>query len=164
MTEICDFINKFEPLDVPRIAFAWNGKHGADLKDSNLDFRRAVVNEVLANPNGASVQLLCALVDVETAFAKEAWGTSLWVHNLAEQMLIKGGPGVVSDFLTFWYRGMDAHCELSRVSIPAEVARRCEAFCSENLATATSDRERVLYNEGARFFGALIKASKEKSG
>ena len=164
MTDIHDFINRFDPSDVARVAFAWNGKHADDFEDANLDFRRAVVKEVLANPEAASVELLRALVDAETAFAKEAWGTNLWVHTLAEHMLIRGSTKVVSDFLTFWYRGMDAHCELSRVSLPAHVAEQCEAFCAKRLATVVSESEQTLYKEGVRFFGALAKRSNAPSG
>jgi hypothetical protein len=160
MTDIQGFIDKFDSSDVSRLAFAWNGEHAADLEDANLHFRRAVVQQVLANPEGASVELLRVLVDAETAFAQEAWGINLWVHTLAEQMLIRGGVSVVNDFLTFWYRGMDAHCELSRITLPTNVAEQYEAFCVEQRDSAVSQADQTRYEEGARFFGTVAETSK----
>lgn len=164
MTASADFITRYGPSDAPRVAFAWNGKHAADLQDSNLEFRRAVVKEVLARPEVAPPELLHALVDAETAFAAEAWGTNLWVHTLAEQMLIRGGASTVPDFLRFRTRGMDAHCELSRVSLPPGVAAEYEAFCVSRLAATDAPGETKLFMEGARFFKAVAELARRQSG
>ena len=164
VTNIASFIASYDLADESRIAFAWNRKHAADLQDVNLDFRRAVVKEVLARPEGASVELLRALVDAETALAKEAWGTTLWVHTLAELLLIRGGVEYVKDFLEFWYRGMDAHLELSRISLSRELNATFEAHCAERLASAQTQRDRLLYEEGVRLFSALASRAAEKAG
>jgi len=164
MTAIADFITRFGPSHAPRVAFAWNGKHGADLRDSNLEFRRAVVKEVLAQLEAAPPELLHALVDAETALAAEAWGTNLWVHTLAEQMLIRGGASMVPDFLRFRTRGMDAHCELSRVSLPRGVAAEYEAFCVGRLAATDVPGEAKLFMEGVRFFRSVAELAQRQSG
>ena len=162
--DVANFIARYSPTDEPHIAFDWNQKYAAELQDANLEFRRAVIQEVLVRPEAASVELLRALVDAETALANEAWGTTLWVHTLAEQMLIRGGIEYVKDFLVFWYRGMDAHLELSRISIPPELNATFEAHCAQQLAVAQTPQDRLLYEQGVRLFAALTTRPGGKAG
>src|SRR5207237_305391 len=82
----------------------------------------------------APIELVRDLFDAETAWAKEAWCVnSEAVRTLAEELLTRGGPAFVEDFLAGKLgRGMDAHCA-SYFDCPRELAERLLAEVERRL-------------------------------
>jgi hypothetical protein len=109
MSDIRAFITSYSENDSGQIAFAWNGQHGKDLQDRNLNFRRQVLEEVLRDPDVVPIPLVCEIFEAETCFAKEAWGVDMRIGRLAEILLTRGGPSFVEDFFRGKYRSQDTY-------------------------------------------------------
>ena len=98
MASVRDFIVNYSPGDEARVGFAWNGKHGTEFRDGNLEFRQAVLGEVLDRPEGVPAGLLRDLFRAETECAREAWGVSGRIGELALLLLTVGGPDYIVDY------------------------------------------------------------------
>jgi len=140
-----------------RITFAWNGKHAEEFQDANDAFRQQVLEVVLADVRAAPIELVRDLYDAETAHAKEAWGVNTEaVRSLAEELLTRGGPEFVEDYLRGKLgRGMDAFCA-SYFDCPRELAERLLTEVDRRLGTGTSDHRKQLLEAGRDIFRSWI--------
>jgi hypothetical protein len=150
-----DFVRHYTGTaeDRARVAFAWNGKHAEEFEDANYNFRRSVLRVVLADLHAAPIALVRDLYDAETAMAKEAWGVyAEAVRALAEELLTRGGPDYVEDFLAGKIgRGMDAYCS-AFFECPRELAGRLLAEVERRLAAGADGERRQLLEAGREVF------------
>ena len=143
--------------------FAWNGKHAEEFEDANYEFRHAVLEVVMADLAAAPIELIRDLYDAETALAKEAWGVyAEAVRALAEELLTRGGPEYVEDFLTGKLgRGMDAHCA-AYFDCPRELAERLLAEVEARLAIGADGHRKQLLEAGREIFCSWIDSAAQR--
>jgi hypothetical protein len=159
MANLCEFVARYSTSeDRARIAFAWNGKHAGEFEDANYEFRREVLEIVLAEPAAVPIELIRDLYDAETALAKEAWGVyAEAVRALAEELLTRGGSEYVEDFLTGKLgRGMDAYCA-AYFDCPRELAERLLAEVETRLAGDPDKARKALLEAGRDIFRGWIE-------
>lgn len=160
MADVAQFVAGYlSSRDRARIAFAWNGKHAEQFDDANYPFRRQVLKRALANPGAVSIDLVCDLYDAETAWAKEAWCVyAEAVRALAEELLTRGGPDYVEDFLAGKIgRGMDAF-GAAYFDCPRALAERLLAEVEQRLAGAEGNR-RALLEAGRAVFRGWVETA-----
>ncbi|MEO0481502.1 MAG: hypothetical protein AAF196_18685 [Planctomycetota bacterium] len=146
------FIESFSDGDVDCLRFAWNGEHGENLRDPNLELRRQVVDRVLTEPNSASSELLRVLFEAETECAKEAWGVRRDLHLLAGALLKAGGRSTVKTFLIGRSMSMDTYIECSQIRIDTSLASDLAGYCREWLEDCDTEAETKLAQGGASLF------------
>lgn len=162
MTDPREFVKQYRTVeDRSRVVFAWNGKHAEGFADANYDFRQLVLEIVLSDLKGAPIELVRDLYDAETALAQEAWGVyAEAVRALAEELLTRGGPAFVEDFLRGKIgRGMDAFCA-AYFDCPQELSERLLAEVEQRLAGATDERRKRLLETGREIFQGWIADAK----
>lgn len=144
-----------------RIAFAWNGKHAEQFLDANQPFRQRVLKTVLASLDRVPIELVRDLYDAETAWASEAWCVNAEaVRALAEELLTRGGPEFVEDFLRGKCgRGMDAHCA-AYFECPRELAERLLAEVERRIASGVDTARRALLESGRDIFRAWVESAR----
>lgn len=109
MDEISDFINNYKNADESRICFSWNGLHGEQFVDGNMEFRELILEAALRNLSSAPLVLIRDLFRAETRCAKEAWGVADGIGELAECLLRRGGTKYLYDFLEGKHQCFDAN-------------------------------------------------------
>jgi hypothetical protein len=150
-------VNYVSARDRSRLAFAWNGKHADEFRDDNSEFRRRVLRRIRAKLSAVPIELVRDLYDAETAWACEAWCVNAEVvRTLAEELLTRGGPDHVEDFLAGKIgRGMDAFCS-AYFECPRELAVRLLAEVERRLVGAEGNR-RALLEAGRDVFRSWIE-------
>jgi hypothetical protein len=109
-TEVAQFIANYSDSDAARIRFDWNGQHGDQFVDRNMDFRDAVRTAVFLDIGSAPLSLIRDLFQAETQCSVEAWNIVDGVSLLAENLLRRGGPLFLDDFLEGKFASFDANC------------------------------------------------------
>jgi len=144
-----------------RIAFAWNRKHAEQFLDANQEFRHPVVEHVLADLHTVTIELVRDLFDAETAFAKEAWGVNGCVTPLARELLTRGGPEYVEDYLRGKLgRGMDAHCA-AYFLCPRLLAEQLLAEVERRLAAGAEGNRKALLESGREIFREWVEDARD---
>ena len=151
---IGDYVSNYVPQDGEQIMFAWNGRHGDDFRDSNLEFRREVLHSVLENTDSASLELLTALFEAETQYAKEAWSVHREIHILAQAMLIRGRCASVLDFLRGKLRSFDTSLGCARIQVSPNLSMEL-LQCCKALIEGDDEERRHLAQHGVEFFNTL---------
>jgi hypothetical protein len=144
-----------------KMMFAWNGKHADAFQDANYEFRRQVLEIVLLDLKAAPIELIRDLYDAETAMALEAWGVyAEAVSALSEELLTRGGPAYVEDFLRGKIgRGMDAYCS-AYFDCPCTLAERLLKETKSLLAEASDELRRNRLEAGCKIFEGWIQSAK----
>jgi len=136
MSNVSDFVRTYTQDAESRIAFAWNGKHAADLIDANAQFRRRVCEHFEEHVEDCSLPLIAALFRAETLLAKEAWGVNRVVSKLAQEMLERGGAEYLDHYLAGARCGMDAFMETGNITLSKNRCQELLEKCQANIASA----------------------------
>ena len=163
MHQIADFVTFYTPsLDRARIGFAWNGLHADRFHDANEEFRRRVRKHVCAALGTTPIELIRDLYDAETAWAQQAWCVNAeGVRALAEELLTRGGPAFVEDYLAGKSgRGMDAFCA-AYFDCPRDLAERLLAEVDRRLAAGAEGERRALLESGREIFRGWVEGAKD---
>lgn len=158
MSDLAEFVEFYTPaLDRPRVAFAWNGRHADHFADANENFRRRLLKHVLRDLSAAPIELVRDLFDAETAWAQQAWCVNAeGVRALARELLTRGGPGFVEDFLTGKVgRGMDAFCA-AYFECPRGLAEQLLAEVERRLAEGADGSRRGRLEAGRDIFRGWV--------
>lgn len=107
MDEIVEFTRTYTSNQRPRIEFAWNGKHAADLCDANRDFRSSVDSFICEDPGQAQIELIRDLFIEESKWSIEAWCAPFTFPRLGELLLTRGGADYLTDFLQGCFASFD---------------------------------------------------------
>lgn len=162
MSDLAEFVQFYTPaLDRARVAFAWNGRHADHFADANEPFRRRLLKHVLRTLGTVPIELVRDLFDAETAWAQQAWCVNAeGVRALAEELLTRGGPEFVEDFLAGKIgRGMDAFCA-AYFECPREPAERLLAEVERRLAEGAEGPRRALLEAGRDIFKGWVADAK----
>jgi hypothetical protein len=132
---ITEFINGYTHDNRDSIAFVWNQKHGAELRDSNYKVRQDVIAAVVDAPEQVSIDLLHDLFEAEARWSKEAWCICDGFAKIGMLMLKRGGTNSLDHFLAWFSNSFDTFCgchtmQLDPITVDAllqEVNRRLAA-------------------------------------
>ncbi|HSR54179.1 MAG TPA: hypothetical protein VLV83_25400 [Acidobacteriota bacterium] len=152
MTKLRQFVERYSEHDATAVRFAWNGKHGDDLKDDNADFRDELLGHFLDHKDSFPVALLRDLYDAETAYAREAWVIDLRVGKLAQEMLIRDGKSSLDVYAKGLIRSMDTYATAGRIDLPEDLRRTLAEECAARIARASSVAERKSYQAARDVF------------
>lgn len=84
------FIKEYSNSDFGKIKFDWNGKHGDELEDSNMDFRIEVCEFLIKDFSIANDDLILDLYQELSKSSKETWGIYRNYHLFAREILNRG--------------------------------------------------------------------------
>lgn len=150
-----DFVASYTPSSEAKIAFAWNGRHGADFDDANMAFRTVIGDYFEEHAQACSLPLIAALYRAETQWAKEAWCVRSVVAELAQELLQRGGVAYLDVYLAGACCGMDACMESGNISLSKTRCEELLAYCKASAFNAEAGlRER--WTMLAQRFACLI--------
>ena len=138
MDSVEKYLANYSGDSVASIAFAWNGKHAAEFVDSNLEFRRAVIQYVLTQLPETPLIIIKDLFRAEAAFAKEAWGVNRDLHMLGQELLTRGRTLYFQDFLLGATSSFDTLLECGNISIEPSLKKELADYCKSQIAEATN--------------------------
>jgi hypothetical protein len=154
MSDVSEFVVGYvSARDRARVTFAWNGEHADRFHDTNEAFRERVLERALKDLDTVPLDLVRDLYDAETAWASQAWCVNAEaVSALARELLTRGGPDFVEDFLAGKVgRGMDAHCA-AYFDCSRQLADRLLAEVERRLAAGAEGHQRALLEAGRDIF------------
>ncbi len=155
--EVAQFATSYDPKNFNAIAFAWNGKHAEQFADANADFRRKVIDVVLAQPDAVPIELIRDLYTAETEYSREAWAVLPAVSQLAELLLIRGSNAFLDQYANGMGQGFDAALASRNISLPKSVAASLLAECEARLEDPKIGPARGRYQVLVDFFRAKLE-------
>jgi hypothetical protein len=150
-SEVRQFIAAYANADERFIRFDWNGRHGKDLADPNLSFRKSVLDAVLADIPLAPMELVRDLYRAETRFSHAARGIDRRVRHLGEQLLRHGGDRFIEDYIDGMDQSFDAFCGTAFDCDPA-LGDQLLRFVGRQLQTETDARKLALLHLAEKRF------------
>ncbi|MGH1437823.1 MAG: hypothetical protein ACRBG0_25520 [Lewinella sp.] len=121
--EIKEFIINYTSSDFDRIKFDWNGKHGDDLEDPNMDFRINVCECVIKDFSIAPDELILDLYEELSKSSKETWGVYRNYHLIAQEVLNRGRVKYLVNYLKGATQSFDTIIASGRVKLEEEEKR-----------------------------------------
>jgi hypothetical protein len=161
LVDIAAFIANYTAADEPRIRFDWNGKHGDDCVDRNMDFRDEVREAVVQDIAAAPLALIRDLFRAETQFSREAWCIAEDVGVLAESLLRRGGVDYLDDFLEGKFQSFDASLG-SSFEYDLPLAQAMLAEVRERLTSSPDSPQAELWRSGEELFAGWVAACGKK--
>lgn len=145
--DIEKFIENYDEEDLLKVMFDWNGKHADKFVDKNMLFREQVLEVFKKEKSIFSLELIAALYEAETEFARQAWGVNPVVSELAQTLLEKGRTKYVVEYLKGLYRGMDAFIQARQIELSENCLNELLVYCkqrSENDSFPNTEQISVL--------------------
>jgi hypothetical protein len=139
MSSVTDFISQYTASSRSAIDFAWNGKHAADFRDSNQEFRWQVVDRCINQSRLASPLLLEHLFLADAEWAAEAWGSPHHFAELGSALLEIGQEGVLDSFSRGFVRSFDTFGACHEIQLSGPLLARISASAKEALSMATEE-------------------------
>jgi hypothetical protein len=137
MSSAAEFISQYTASSRGEIDFAWNGKHAADFRDSNQEFRWQVVNLCINQSSLASPLLLEHLFLADAEWAAEAWGSPHHFAQLGSALLEIGQEAVLDSFSKGLVRSFDTFGACHEIQLSKPLLARLSASAKEALSVAT---------------------------
>jgi hypothetical protein len=162
MDDILQFIASYSDANEHRISFAWNGKHADEFQDTNYEFRKAVLDQLLLKPDDAPLILVRDLFRAETEWSREAWCVDNRIADLAQILLIRGKQEFLMDFLRGKHQSFDASMACGGIQIEPQLVEELLQEVEVRLRTSKDKIERQLLEAGKVIFTERIPQSQNK--
>jgi hypothetical protein len=153
--DVAAFIAGYTSADEGRVRFDWNGQHAEGFVDRNMAFREPVRVAVLADVSAAPLELVRDLFRAETECSREAWGIVEDVSVLAEELLRRGGPSYLDDYLAGKFQSFDANLG-SAFAYDLPLARTMLAEVRSRLAASPDSPKAGLWQAGEELFARWV--------
>ncbi len=111
------FIIEYSNSDFKRIRFDWNGKHGDDLEDPNMDFRMEVCEFLIKDFSIANDELILDLYQELSKSSKETWGIYRSYHLFAQEILNRGRTKYLLNYLKGASQSFDTGLASGRINL-----------------------------------------------
>ncbi len=147
------FIRNYKGTDFDRIRFDWNGKHGDELRDPNMEFRIGVCEYVVKDFSVASDRLIRDLYLELSKSSKETWGVYRNYHLFAQELLDRGVTKYLLDYLNGAAQSFDTTLASARVAVTDGQRADIDGFVQQALLTASDKRTQGLLELAIRRFG-----------
>lgn len=139
MSSAAEFISQYTPSSRSEIDFVWNGKHAADFRDSNQEFRWQVVDLCINRSCLASPLLLEHLFLADAEWSAEAWGSPHHFAQLGIALLEMGKESVLDSFSKGFVRSFDTFGACHEIQLSKPLLARLSASAKEALSVATEN-------------------------
>jgi|SRR5687768_18071219 len=139
------FANNYTFADFDRIKFDWNGEFGEKFHDNNYDFRIQLCEFLLPQLNFAKLELIRDLY-LELGKSSEAtFGVYVNFHRFAQQLLERGGPTYLMDYIKGASHTMDTGLASGRITLTKEKAQELlVSFDEKRRQTSDPNKLRLL--------------------
>lgn len=118
--EIKIFAANYSDSDFDRIKFDWNGKHGDEFEDRNIDFRmqlcETIKNDLSRYPENLILDLYLEL----SKCAKETFGIYLSYHLFANELLERTGAKYFDEYIEGASKSIDTGISSGRLNLSKE--------------------------------------------
>jgi len=148
MSSVQEYIANYKDADSARIAFAWNGKHAAEFKDANQEFRWQVASYCIEHPEAAAPDLLSALYRADADWSREAWCSPNHFAPLAATLLLRGGDAVIDTFAEGLYASFDTFGACHQMRLPQHLLITLSETLQQRIRQC-SDVQRKKWLEGS---------------
>lgn len=118
--EYQNFAKNYSKDDFGRIKFAWNGKHGDDLIDTNYDFRMNLCQAIKDNLSIGPDQLIIDLYIELSKCAKQTFGVYNSFHLFGNEILSRGGTKYFDLYIEGASKSMDTLLMSARLDLNKE--------------------------------------------
>jgi hypothetical protein len=145
-----------------KINFAWNGKHAAEFKDDNLEFRKAIAEAVVAEPDTFPLALVSDLLQEEALCSRQAWGVPRYYMGLLTILLNKGGREHLRDFAEAMNAIFDTFGASHAIEISVQDAELFLVETDKMLASETDNKQRANLESAKELFQKIIKGEAAK--
>jgi len=159
MHAVADFIERYTEADREQVAFAWNGKHGADFEDANQEFRWKVVHACLTSSEEASPLLLEHLFLADSEWSCQAWGSPHHFAQLGGALLVRGEEAVLGSFAKGFVASLDTFGSCHELRLPAELLARLTRHTQQVLAATNDEEQQKPLEAVAELFAKLQQGS-----
>ena len=163
MPDCEDFIVTYDGSREGEIRFAWNGKHAADLRDANYQFRKQVLDAMITHLDRIDLRLVRDVLRAETQLSKEAWAIDNRVGKLAETLLKRGQATYVEDYLLARMQSFDAYLGCATFEIDLNLARDLLRTVEGRLISETDEAKKRLWTFGKDTFEKWVQHLEAKT-
>jgi hypothetical protein len=143
--EIEKFIKEYSKSDFDKIKFDWNGKHGDELKDPNMDFRMEVCEYLIKDFSVASNNLILDLYQELSISSKETWGVYRSYHLFAQEILNRGKTKYLLNYLQGASQSFDTSLASGRIELTKDEKKEILDFVDKQMADSTNTENRKYF-------------------
>jgi hypothetical protein len=143
--EIEKFIKEYSKSDFDKIKFDWNGKHGDELKDPNMDFRMEVCEYLIKDFSVASDNLILDLYQELSKSSKETWGVYRSYHLFAQEILNRGKTKYLLNYLQGASQSFDTSLASGRIELTNDEKKEILDFVDKQMADSTNTENRKYF-------------------
>jgi hypothetical protein len=143
--EIEKFIIEYSNSDFEKIKFDWNGKHGDDLEDPNMDFRMKVCEYLIQDFSIAADKLILDLYQELSKSSKETWGVYRSYHLFAQEVLNRGRTKYLLNYLQGASQSFDTSLASGRIELTDSEKNEILDFINKRLKDKVNEENRKYY-------------------
>ena len=135
-----EFAENYSESDFEKIKFDWNGKHGNDFSDPNMEFRMKLCEFIKSNFALCSDQLIINLYLQLSRSAKETFGVYLGYHLFANELLERGGTEYFDIYIEGASQSMDTGIMRGRLDLSKNRINEIIALINQKLVDSPNER------------------------
>jgi len=143
--EIEKFIKEYSESDFDKIKFDWNGKHGDELKDPNMDFRMEVCEYLIKDFSIAPDSLILHLYQELSKSSKETWGVYRSYHLFAQEILNRGKTKYLLNYLQGASQSFDTSLASGRIVLTNDEKKEILGFVDTQMADRSNTENRKYF-------------------
>jgi hypothetical protein len=138
------------------IRFAWNGKYAAEFRDENQEFRSAVAQLIISDPDLVPIVLIRDILLEDASWSHEAWCAPHHFAGLLSILLQRGGREYLVDFAAAMNATFDTFGAAHEVVISQQQAHELLEETKLHLLIETDARRCSELESARELFRKLI--------
>lgn len=139
------FITEYSNSDFERIKFDWNGKHGDDLEDPNMDFRMELCEFLIKDFSIANDKLILDLYQELSKSSKETWGVYRSYHLFAQEILNRGRTKYLLNYLKGASQSFDTGLASGRINLTNEEKEEILEYVNNQIENESNEENRKYF-------------------
>jgi hypothetical protein len=150
MTEIefQNFVDNYSKDDFEKIRFDWNGKHADEFHDNNYDFRMSLCEFLVDKLVGVKLELISDLFKELGKSSKETWSVYGKFHLFGQQILKRGTPDNVMDYLFGAVQSFDTVLSSGQLDLTTDQKKKIGEYIKTRLQTEKDEKNIRLLKFG----------------
>lgn len=153
--KIKKFIKEYSNSDFARIKFDWNGKHGGDLEDPNMDFRMEVCEFLIKDFSIANDELVLDLYQELSKSSKETWGVYRSYHLFAQEILNRGRTKYLLNYLKGASQSFDTRLARGRINLTNEEKEEILKYVNNQIENESNQESRKYFEFAKKRFTVI---------
>lgn len=152
MNEFQIFADNYSQSDFNEIRFDWNGKNGKDFQDNNYHFRMKLCQFLEDKLENVKMDLICDLFREMAKCAKQDWSISYNFHLFGQEILRRGTPERIMDYLFGAMQSFDTIISSGRFQLTDPQKQQIFEYISTRLNTETDEQNIRMLQFGLKRF------------